>query len=69
MSSDFEFDADQRKRIDVFIAEHESIHGVTTAAIGGRYTYSFTPTSLGMVQRVRCASCNKELDVSDYASW
>lgn len=69
MSSDFEFDADQRKRIDAFIAEHEAIHGRGSAAIGGRYTYSFTPTSLGMVQRVRCASCNKDLDVSDYESW
>jgi len=37
-------------------------------AIGGAYTYEFTPTSLGVVEKVRCA-CGDHIDVSDYDAW
>ncbi len=37
-------------------------------AIGGRITYSFTPTGLGLVTKAECA-CGAELDLSDYDSW
>jgi len=36
-------------------------------AIGGAVTYSFTPTSIGMVVKVHAHG--HELDLSDYASW
>lgn len=36
--------------------------------IGGRWTYSFTPTQLGIVCKVTCA-CGESIDVSDYDSW
>lgn len=36
-------------------------------AIGGHLTYSFTPTSIGIVTKVKCL--DKELDVSDYENW
>lgn len=39
-----------------------------TGAIGGAYTWSFTPTSLGVVSTLKCA-CGEKLDVSDYDSW
>jgi len=39
-----------------------------SGAIGGAYTWEFTPTSLGIVQKVRC-SCGEKIDVSDYDSW
>lgn len=38
-------------------------------AIGGGLTYCFTPTSLGVVVKVRHGATNAELDVSDYDSW
>ena len=37
-------------------------------AIGGQYTYSFTPTSLGTVVLVRCA-CGNEENATGYDSW
>lgn len=39
-----------------------------TGAIGGAYTWEFTPTGLGTVTKVRC-SCGEELDLTDYDSW
>lgn len=38
-------------------------------AIGGRFTYCFTPTSLGTVIKVKDYISKKEIDVSDYDSW
>ena len=39
-------------------------------AIGGRFTYQFTPTSMGIITVVKCA-CGKDLDLdlTDYKSW
>ncbi len=34
-------------------------------ACGGRFTFSFTQTSLGCVCKVKCA-CGQELDMTDY---
>lgn len=39
------------------------------AAIGGMWSYSFTPTGLGNILRVKCNACGKKLDVTDYGSW
>jgi hypothetical protein len=36
-------------------------------AIGGDTTYSFTPTSLGVVVKAHC--WGHELDLTDYKSW
>lgn len=38
-------------------------------AIGGAYTYSFTPTSLGCVVKVRNSMTGDEIDVTDYEAW
>lgn len=37
-------------------------------AIGGPITYSFTPTSLGVVTKVTCY-CGDGIDISDYDLW
>lgn len=37
-------------------------------AIGGRLTFSFTPTSLGVIYKVKCA-CGKEKDITSYDQW
>lgn len=37
-------------------------------AIGGAYTYEFTPTSIGVAVSVKC-SCGEEIDVSHYEDW
>jgi hypothetical protein len=38
-------------------------------ASGGAYTYSFTPTTIGCVVKVKNSVTGDELDVSDYGSW
>ena len=37
-------------------------------AIGGRITYKFTPTSLGVIIVVEC-TCGKKIDITDVDSW
>jgi len=37
-------------------------------AIGGRMTFQFTPTSLGIISQVVCA-CGKEINLTDYERW
>ena len=39
-----------------------------SGAIGGRLTYSFTPTGLGLVTKVKCA-CGEFIDLTGYESW
>jgi len=36
---------------------------------GGAYTYSFTPTSLGVVIKVKNAITNDEIDLTEYDQW
>lgn len=68
----FELSKEQCLKITEWIEKHDAeAHGGlnrNVGAIGGAYTYEFTPTSLGTVSKVRC-SCNVTLDVSDYDSW
>ena len=35
---------------------------------GGRYSYKFTPTTIGMAVAIKCA-CGQAKDVTDYDSW
>jgi len=37
-------------------------------AIGGRTTFSFTPTGVGTVVVVKCA-CGEEINVTDFDHW
>lgn len=41
----------------------------SVGAIGGRFTYSFTPTSLGTIVTVSDNSTKDSLDLTDYSSW
>lgn len=80
-SVSFDIDAKTWARIHRFKNEHEcSLPDASakdqketgerkrTGSIGGRWTYSFTPTSLGTAITVHCA-CGKEENVTDYDSW
>lgn len=40
----------------------------STAAIGGEFTYCFTPTGLGTIVKVKHYQ-GEELDLTDYESW
>ena len=39
-----------------------------SGAIGGNFTYSFTPTSIGSIVKVKC-SCGDWFDATDYDYW
>lgn len=40
-----------------------------TGASGGRFTYSFTPTTLGTVAKITDAITGETIDVTDYDLW
>lgn len=42
---------------------------LNTGSIGGLYTYSFTPTSIGLVIKVTNNLTQDVLDLSDYDDW
>ncbi len=41
---------------------------VYVGAIGGAYTFCFTPTGIGMVEIVKCDD-GTELDLTDFDNW
>ena len=42
---------------------------VTIGAIGGRYTYCYTPTSIGTIVIVKDSVTNTQIDLTDYDEW
>lgn len=40
----------------------------TQGAIGGRITYEFTPTGLGLITVVRCA-CGDKINLTNFENW
>jgi hypothetical protein len=74
MSYRFELSPDQQKEFETWQEENDqrlvtsgaSLHA---GAIGGRFTFSFTNTSLGTVVKVSDDLAKNELDLSDYESW
>lgn len=42
---------------------------VPMGTIGGSYTFSFTPTSLGVVMKVKNNANGEEIDISEYEDW
>lgn len=55
-----------RKNDEEWLKDHPTFN---VGAIGGRYTFSFTPTSLGMVIEVTDNLVNNSLDLTDYDAW
>lgn len=71
----FSLSKEQREAISKWMKEHDQAKHIApgekhrySGAIGGAYTWEFTPTSLGVVVTVRCA-CEESIDVSDYDEW
>lgn len=38
-------------------------------AIGGRFTYSITPTSIGIIYKVKDNATGEEIDLTEYEDW
>jgi hypothetical protein len=66
---EFILSPEELKRIKEWDDSHKcKITNKYVGAVGGRLTYSFTPTGMGMITIVKCA-CGKKLDLTDCSSW
>lgn len=63
------FDTENNKKYEEWRKIHKCqfINPNSVCAIGGRLTFSFTPTSLGCISKVKCV-CGEEIDTTNY-SW
>ena len=64
----FELTDEQAAQIDEWRREHECPYKYHQGAIGGRITYVFTPTGLGVAAGAKCA-CGSEINVTNYDEW
>lgn len=48
---------------------HKDCKKKYAGAIGGARTYTFTPTSLGVIATVICGFCKQELTLTDFSDW
>ena len=63
--SRFELSESQEIKITTWEKNHECKHrNSSQGAIGGRYTYEFVPTSIGVFCSVKC-SCGESLNISE----
>jgi len=67
---EFHIPLDKLPVVNKWLKEHNKtcVHYKNQGAIGGRLTYTFTPTGLGTIRKVKCA-CGEEKDVSNYEDW
>ena len=61
----FTLSEEQNKKVKDFIDKNKKYSG----AIGGQFTWSFTPTSIGMVIQITDNISKEVLDVSNYDEW
>ena len=62
----FELTDEQLRKMYAWRRNHEDVY---EGAIGGRYIFMFTPTSLGIVTKVKDVVTESEIDLSDYDQW
>lgn len=58
----------QSLKIRIFMDEHCKIHGHYAGAIGGRFSWIITGTSIGICIAMKC-SCDEKIDVTDFSDW
>lgn len=67
----FEISEEEKSQIQDWKKKHDAeAHGLTTldkrieagGAIGGRYSYHFIPTSIGVIGKCRCDKCGAEFE-------
>lgn len=66
MNIQFTLTEDQSKKVADWIGAQGFC---AQGAIGGQFTYEFTPTTLGVVQKVSNIANGQELDVTEYGDW
>ncbi len=61
----FSVDKMQIRKLSEFGHKHLECH---KGGVGGALTYSFTPTSLGVIVKLNCV-CGDKIDVTEYERW
>ena len=62
----FSLDKDQQEKLNAWMKTRPTKY---EGCSGGRYVYTFRPTSLGLVTRVRDDITKEEINLSDYENW
>jgi hypothetical protein len=62
----FELNEEQKEKLNTWIRSKAVVY---EGAIGGRYSFCFTPNSLGQVVTVTDIIKKDTLDLTDYDSW
>jgi len=69
----FKLDKSQEEKLKVWMESlPQEVIGdpdAYTGAIGGRYTYKFTPTGLGVIVVVKDFITKKEINLTDFENW
>ncbi len=65
----FEITPEEQKQIDAWYQKLVENSTLYYGAAGGGLTYSFHPTSIGVVTVVKEALTGEELNLTDYDSW
>jgi len=60
----FEIPKSKEQEINNWISNHKCKCKNKSTAIGGRYSFIFTPTGIGIFSKVKCV-CGKELIMHD----
>lgn len=66
MPEAFYINDSQLKKLDEWMRNKPKKY---TGAIGGRFTFLFHPTTLGVVVKVKDETDQTEVDLSDYENW
>jgi hypothetical protein len=65
----FELTKEQVEKYKKWNEEHKKVCKLNErSTIGGRLTFQFTPTGLGVIESVQCA-CGEKLELTDINDW
>jgi len=66
----FELTKEKRQKFNDWLNQHNKYCQLkdNDGAIGGRLTYCFTPTNLGIIITVKCG-CGAECDLTNVEDW
>jgi len=67
----FEINKDELLILEKWLLTHKCVFSrdpLSAGAIGGRLSYKFTPTSIGMITVVTCL-CGEETNITNFDDW
>ena len=63
----FTLNYEQLTQIEEFRKKHK--HENQNSTIGGKLSFIFTPTSIGVITDIKCNACNEIKDITNYNNW